>query len=60
MPVVHEFDPPERFVAGTVGEPGARTFFLQAAVAARAWSASRWRSSRSRCWPSGSTSCSTR
>ncbi|HEY7589787.1 MAG TPA: DUF3090 domain-containing protein [Candidatus Limnocylindrales bacterium] len=24
------FDPPERFVAGTVGEPGARTFFLQA------------------------------
>ncbi len=30
MPVVHRFDPPERFVAGTVGEPGARTFFLQA------------------------------
>jgi uncharacterized repeat protein (TIGR03847 family) len=30
MPVTHEFDPPERFVAGTVGEPGARTFFLQA------------------------------
>lgn len=24
------FDPPERFVAGTVGEPGDRTFFLQA------------------------------
>lgn len=24
------FDPPERFVAGTVGEPGNRTFFLQA------------------------------
>ena len=24
------YDPPERFVAGTVGEPGARTFFLQA------------------------------
>ena len=24
------FDQPERFVAGTVGEPGARTFFLQA------------------------------
>ena len=24
------FDPPERFVAGTVGEPGERTFFLQA------------------------------
>ncbi len=24
------FDPPERFVAGTVGPPGGRTFFLQA------------------------------
>lgn len=24
------FDPPERFVAGTTGEPGSRTFFLQA------------------------------
>ncbi|MDO3396269.1 DUF3090 domain-containing protein [Nocardioides cremeus] len=30
MPVVHAFDPPERFVTGTVGEPGSRTFFLQA------------------------------
>ncbi|NYI47357.1 putative repeat protein (TIGR03847 family) [Nocardioides aromaticivorans] len=30
MPIVHGFDPPERFVAGTVGEPGSRTFFLQA------------------------------
>ncbi len=29
-PLVHGFDPPERFVAGTVGEPGQRTFFLQA------------------------------
>jgi hypothetical protein len=28
--VVHSYDDPERFVAGTVGEPGARTFFLQA------------------------------
>jgi hypothetical protein len=27
---VYLYDPPERFVAGTVGEPGARTFFLQA------------------------------
>ena len=34
MPVF-EFDPPERFVAGTVGEPGARTFFLQARGAGR-------------------------
>lgn len=30
MPVVHSFDPPERFVTGTVGPPGQRTFFLQA------------------------------
>jgi uncharacterized repeat protein (TIGR03847 family) len=30
MPVVHLFDQPERFVAGTVGEPGQRTFYLQA------------------------------
>jgi uncharacterized repeat protein (TIGR03847 family) len=29
-PLVHSFDPPERFVAGTVGTPGQRTFFLQA------------------------------
>lgn len=29
-PVVHGYDPPERFVAGTVGAPGQRTFFLQA------------------------------
>ena len=35
MPVVHSFDPPERFVAGTVGEPGQRTFFLQARAGAR-------------------------
>lgn len=27
---VHAFEPPERFIAGTVGEPGDRTFFLQA------------------------------
>lgn len=27
---IHLFDPPERFVAGTVGLPGERTFFLQA------------------------------
>jgi uncharacterized repeat protein (TIGR03847 family) len=30
MPIVHRYDPPERFVAGTVGAPGHRTFFLQA------------------------------
>jgi uncharacterized repeat protein (TIGR03847 family) len=34
-PVVHRFDPPERFVAGTVGEPGQRTFFLQARAGMR-------------------------
>lgn len=32
---VFVYDPPERFVAGTVGEPGQRTFFLQAAGAGR-------------------------
>jgi uncharacterized repeat protein (TIGR03847 family) len=29
------FDPPDRFVAGTVGQPGERTFFLQATGAGR-------------------------
>ena len=28
---IYSFDPPDRFVAGTVGQPGQRTFFLQAA-----------------------------
>jgi uncharacterized repeat protein (TIGR03847 family) len=32
---VFDYDPPERFVAGTVGQPGSRTFFLQARVGAR-------------------------
>jgi len=32
---VYLFDPPERFVAGTVGAPGERTFFLQAREGAR-------------------------
>lgn len=27
---VYTYDPPERFVAGTVGQPGQRTFYLQA------------------------------
>ena len=35
MPVVHGFDPPERFVTGTVGVPGERTFFLQARSGSR-------------------------
>jgi uncharacterized repeat protein (TIGR03847 family) len=29
------FDPPDRFIAGTVGEPGQRTFFLQARKASQ-------------------------
>jgi uncharacterized repeat protein (TIGR03847 family) len=33
--VIHSYDPPERFVAGTVGPPGQRTFFLQARSGAR-------------------------
>jgi uncharacterized repeat protein (TIGR03847 family) len=29
-PIVHGFDWPDRFVIGTVGQPGSRTFFMQA------------------------------
>jgi uncharacterized repeat protein (TIGR03847 family) len=28
--LVHRYDAPDRFVAGTVGQPGERTFFIQA------------------------------
>lgn len=35
MPQVFDFDPPDRFVVGTVGEPGQRTFYLQASGAGR-------------------------
>ncbi|HEY4314205.1 MAG TPA: DUF3090 domain-containing protein [Actinomycetes bacterium] len=38
--IVFEYDPPERFVAGTVGEPGSRTFFLQARGGGRVTSVS--------------------
>src|SRR6476646_4582684 len=34
MPV-YEYDEPESFVAGTVGQPGQRTFFLQASARGR-------------------------
>src|SRR3954468_7715921 len=27
---IYTFDPPDRFICGTVGQPGQRTFFLQA------------------------------
>jgi uncharacterized repeat protein (TIGR03847 family) len=37
---VNEFDPPDRFVAGTVGPPGQRTFFLQASAGRRLLSVS--------------------
>jgi uncharacterized repeat protein (TIGR03847 family) len=33
--VIHRYDPPERFIAGTVGPPGQRTFFLQARAGSR-------------------------
>lgn len=33
--IVSNFDPVERFVVGTVGEPGERSFFLQARAGAR-------------------------
>jgi uncharacterized repeat protein (TIGR03847 family) len=32
---VHQFESPDRFVAGTVGEPGDRTFYLQATEQSR-------------------------
>ncbi len=35
MPQVFEYDPPDRFVAGTVGEPGQRAFYLQASGGGR-------------------------
>jgi uncharacterized repeat protein (TIGR03847 family) len=38
--LVHRYDLPERFVAGTVGAPGERTFFLQARDGARLTSVS--------------------
>lgn len=37
---VTEFDPPERFVVGTVGPPGERQFFLQARRGSRVSSVS--------------------
>jgi uncharacterized repeat protein (TIGR03847 family) len=33
--VIHVFRQPDRFVAGTVGEPGDRSFYLQASESAR-------------------------
>jgi uncharacterized repeat protein (TIGR03847 family) len=33
--VIHVFRQPDRFVAGTVGQPGDRTFYLQASEHAR-------------------------
>ena len=35
MVLEHRYEAPKRFVAGTVGEPGQRTFFLQASDAGR-------------------------
>jgi uncharacterized repeat protein (TIGR03847 family) len=32
---VYAFEPPERFIVGTVGEPGERTFYLQASGGGR-------------------------
>ena len=39
-PLIHGFDPPERFVTGTVGPPGQRSFFLQARTGNRVTSVS--------------------
>ncbi|MBO0840711.1 MAG: DUF3090 domain-containing protein [Sciscionella sp.] len=38
--VVHVFRQPERFIAGTVGQPGDRTFYLQATMQAKTVSVS--------------------
>src|SRR6266705_5891026 len=38
MPV-YAYDPPDRFVAGTVGQPGQRAFYLQATATGRVTSA---------------------
>ncbi|MBO0984987.1 DUF3090 domain-containing protein [Rathayibacter sp. ZW T2_19] len=35
MPIVHAFDWPDRVVVGTVGSPGARSFYLQARTGPR-------------------------
>ncbi|MGN0063849.1 MAG: DUF3090 domain-containing protein [Nocardioides sp.] len=35
MADIHSYDPPERFVVGTVGEPGQRVFYLQARTGTR-------------------------
>ncbi len=37
---VFEYDTPQRFIAGTVGEPGDRVFFLQATAGTRVTSVS--------------------
>jgi uncharacterized repeat protein (TIGR03847 family) len=39
MPV-YSYDPPERFIAGTVGQPGERSFYLQASGSGRTTSVS--------------------
>jgi len=39
MPV-YAYDPPDRFVAGTVGQPGQRAFYLQATASGRVTSVS--------------------
>jgi uncharacterized repeat protein (TIGR03847 family) len=40
MPV-YTYDPPDRFVAGAVGQPGERSFYLQASAAGRVTSVAR-------------------
>lgn len=34
-PIVHEYDWPDRFVVGTIGQPGTRTFYIQARIGSR-------------------------
>ena len=57
--LVHRYDAPDRFVAGTVGSPGERTFFLQAREGNRITSVACEKQQVS-VWPSTWTGCSTR
>ena len=43
---IHVFRSPDRFVAGTVGQPGNRTFYLQAVHEARVVSVVRYTATR--------------
>ena len=57
---VYLFDRPTRFVAGTVGQPGDRTFYLQASDGRPHGERGAGEDAGRRCSPTGWPSCSTR